>query len=180
MCVLWTADWGSDAALSTLCPPAGCGAVRPPLPQTGTIVDAMEERAFGEGDVIIRQGDPGEHLYILAAGTCDIFKDGVCVLQCSPGMVFGELALMYDAPRAATVVATSPVRTWAMDRLTFKQVMFGTTLRRVSPLGPPSGLSPPPPTPPSPVNQATHAPHLPPWCPHFVGCCSPDRAAVKG
>jgi CRP-like cAMP-binding protein len=46
-------------------------------------------------------------------------------------MAFGELALMYDAPRAATVVATSVVHAWALDRLTFKQVMFGTTQRRV-------------------------------------------------
>ena len=101
--------------------------------QLAIIVDAMEERAFTEGDVIIRQGDPGDFMHILAAGTCDIFKGAVRVLQCCPGMVFGELALMYDAPRAATVLATSPVLTWAIDRLTFKQVMFGTTQRRVRP-----------------------------------------------
>ncbi len=51
-------------------------------------------------------------------------------------MAFGELALMYDAPRAATVVATSTVHAWALDRITFKQVMFGTTQRRVRTLHP--------------------------------------------
>ncbi len=47
-------------------------------------------------------------------------------------MGFGELALMYDAPRAATVQAASAdVVTWAIDRHTFKQVMIGSTQRRV-------------------------------------------------
>jgi CRP-like cAMP-binding protein len=56
----------------------------------------------------------------------------VDVNQCTKGMGFGELALMYDAPRAATVQAVSDdVVTWAIDRTTFKQVMIGTTQRRV-------------------------------------------------
>ena len=49
----------------------------------------------------------GDFFYILASGTCDIYKDGNLVLQVSEGMGFGELALLYDSPRAATVVATS-------------------------------------------------------------------------
>ena len=53
--------------------------------------------------------------------------------QARKGMGFGELALLYDAPRAATVEATSVegVRAWALDRVTFKQVMIGTTMRKV-------------------------------------------------
>ncbi len=47
-------------------------------------------------------------------------------------MGFGELALLYDSPRAATVIATSDVKTWAIDRVTFKRVMIGTTIRKVS------------------------------------------------
>ncbi len=63
----------------------------------------------------------------------------VCV-QCSTGMGFGELALMYDGPRAATVVATSDVTTWSLDRITFKQVMIGTTQRKARDLLPACGV----------------------------------------
>lgn len=53
------------------------------------------------------------------------------VLETGKGKGFGELALMYDAPRAATVVATSEVvRAWAVDRVTFKQVMIGEAIRK--------------------------------------------------
>ena len=41
----------------------------------------MSDREFAEGDVIIQQGGPGDYFYILASGTCDIFKDGARVLQ---------------------------------------------------------------------------------------------------
>ena len=53
------------------------------------------------------------------------------VIETGKGKGFGELALLYDAPRAATVVATSDVRAWAVDRVTFKHVMIGTTMRKV-------------------------------------------------
>ena len=100
--------------------------------QRRTIVDAMTLKTFGCGEVIIREGDMGDFYYILSDGACDISKHGRVVLQARKGMGFGELALLYDSPRAATVVATSEsVRAWALDRVTFKQVMIGTTMRKV-------------------------------------------------
>jgi len=78
------------------------------------------------------QGAPGDFYHVLSEGACDITVDGRCVLQARPGMGFGELALLYDAPRAASVTVTSPAgaRTWALDRATFKQVMISTTMRK--------------------------------------------------
>ena len=79
------------------------------------------------------QGDKGDFYYVLSEGTCDITVDGRQVLQARKGMGFGELALLYDAPRAASVTVTSVdgARTWALDRVTFKQVLIGTTIRKV-------------------------------------------------
>lgn len=63
---------------------------------------------------------PAPHIHLFCA---DITVNGKLVLQASKGMGFGELALLYDAPRAASVTATSPeVHAWAIDRNTFKQV----------------------------------------------------------
>lgn len=94
------------------------------------LIDVMEKKTFSAGEDIITQGAQGDYYYVLQSGTTDIFKDGVLVLQCSKGMGFGELALMYDSPRAATVKATSDVVSWAIDRQSFKRVMMGTTTKR--------------------------------------------------
>ena len=98
--------------------------------QRDLIVGAMERKAFSAGDVIIRQGDMGDFYYIVTAGRCEIDVNGKKVLDVSPGMGFGELALLYDSPRAATVKALTDTRTWAIDRKTFKQVVVGSTLRK--------------------------------------------------
>ena len=94
------------------------------------LIDVMAKKTFVSGEDIITQGSQGDYYYVLQSGTCDIFKDGALVLQCSKGMGFGELALMYDAPRAATVRATSDVVSWAIDRQSFKRVMMGTTTKK--------------------------------------------------
>jgi cAMP-dependent protein kinase regulator len=106
--------------------------------QMQIIVDAMFEIAFEPGSTIIKQGDEGDNFYIIADGICDIFVNAAKseanptgkVLQVKEGGSFGELALLYDAPRAATVVAVSPTRCWAIDRMTFKQVMISTTTKK--------------------------------------------------
>lgn len=98
--------------------------------QLELLIDVMEEKKFSSGDVIIQQGDKGDYYYVVQSGTCDIFKDDELVLKVTFGMGFGELALMYDAPRAATVKATADVQAWAIDRIAFKQVMMGTTTKK--------------------------------------------------
>ena len=64
----------------------------------------MSDREFAEGDVIIQQGGPGDYFYILASGTCDIFKDGARVLQvrdvsaAPPPCSFGTTATTATSP----------------------------------------------------------------------------------
>eukprot|EP00003_Mantamonas_plastica_P005972 TRINITY_DN1487_c0_g2_i3.p1 TRINITY_DN1487_c0_g2~~TRINITY_DN1487_c0_g2_i3.p1 ORF type:complete len:423 (-),score=163.29 TRINITY_DN1487_c0_g2_i3:87-1355(-) len=104
--------------------------------QKTAIFDAMEKRTFADGDVLIKQGDEGDFFYLLDTGVCDIFvksKDNpepIKVLTCKHGDSFGELALMYDTPRAATVVAVGDVTCWAMDRMSYKHILLATTQKR--------------------------------------------------
>ncbi|EER17472.1 cAMP-dependent protein kinase regulatory subunit, putative [Perkinsus marinus ATCC 50983] len=91
---------------------------------------AMRRKDVNQGESIIRQGDFGDAFYIVERGTFDIFvKRGnkeplkvVFVYWAS----FGELALMYNAPRAATVTATSDAKLWSLDRECF-QLMVVTS-----------------------------------------------------
>ena len=84
---------------------------------------------YNDGDKIIVQGDViAERFFLLESGQCDIFvKKGsgnpIKVHTVLPGGFFGELALLYNAPRAATVVSVGESKLWALDRGTFKNCM---------------------------------------------------------
>jgi cAMP-dependent protein kinase regulator len=76
------------------------------------------------------KGGQGDNFYIVEHGTCDIYVGETKVMVCNSGDSFGELALMYNAPRAATVKAATDVVVWAMDRITFKLTLMDHTLKK--------------------------------------------------
>jgi len=88
------------------------------------LIKAMQKVRFKETDVIIRQGDRGDKFYVLESGTCDISVKGKgTVMKASRGVAFGELALMFNQPRAASVTAEGDVVAWQVDAITFKWFM---------------------------------------------------------
>jgi len=86
----------SDFVLSNLAPP-----------EVKMLVESMERFEPSLGDHFIEQGSVGDYLYVIKEGSIKYLKDGVEVGTVGPGTVFGELSLLYDCPRAVTVVATS-------------------------------------------------------------------------
>jgi len=91
--------------------------------QLQTILDAMEERNVKAGDVVIQQGDDGDNFYIIEKGNYDIEIGGNKVGEYEGTGSFGELALMYNTPRAATITATNKGTLWSLDRQTFRQII---------------------------------------------------------
>ena len=94
------------------------------------VINAMEEKRFKKGENIITQGDNGDCLYFVEKGNLNCFKkfqtipEPKLVKQYQPGDAFGELALLYNAPRAATITAESEeVITWKLDRETFNHIV---------------------------------------------------------
>jgi cAMP-dependent protein kinase regulator len=90
------------------------------------LYQCMEEKVFGHGGEakdIITQGDEGDFFYVIDSGVCEILINGQRVGTCGKGDSFGELALMYFAPRAATIRATERTVVWAMDRLSFQGLL---------------------------------------------------------
>ncbi|KZT51368.1 camp-dependent protein kinase regulatory subunit [Calocera cornea HHB12733] len=121
------------------------------------VVGAFKEVEAENGHVIIKQGDPGDFCYVIETGECHIYivdfdeekedtlaaqgepdiddtiektRYGTCVTIAKPGDIVGELALMYNAPRAATVVAVEHCVLWALDRLTFRTILLETTTKK--------------------------------------------------
>jgi len=79
------------------------------------------------GERVIQQGDDGECMYMLETGTVDCLKkvedDEKVVKTCGSGEVFGELALLYNCARAASVVAKEDGTLWVLDRETFNYIV---------------------------------------------------------
>lgn len=97
-----------------------------------TVLSALIKKNFAQGTEIITQGDVGDFFYIVESGVVDFYVNGTKVNSSGDGSSFGELALMYNSPRAATAVASSDVTCWALDRATFRRILLeGTFNRRI-------------------------------------------------
>uniref|UniRef100_A0A669D888 cAMP-dependent protein kinase type II-alpha regulatory subunit n=1 Tax=Oreochromis niloticus TaxID=8128 RepID=A0A669D888_ORENI len=102
--------------------------------QFSEVLDAMFEVLVKPQDHIIDQGDDGDNFYVIEKGVYDIFvqKDGVsiCVGKYDNKGSFGELALMYNTPRAATIVATQDGALWGLDRATFHRLIVKNNAKK--------------------------------------------------
>ena len=91
------------------------------------VLGAMQHVSFQPGEMVIRQGDDGDNLYVVETGKlkCSkVFdKDPVYLKDYLPGEAFGELALLYNAPRAASIEAIERSDLWSLDRRTFNHIV---------------------------------------------------------
>ena len=77
------------------------------------------------GDVMIAEGDDGDRFYAIESGTVVVSKEGRWVADLGPGDFFGEIALLRDVPRTATVTASSDLRLHALEREVFIPAVTG-------------------------------------------------------
>ncbi|VDO90869.1 unnamed protein product [Schistosoma margrebowiei] len=88
------------------------------------VIDAIKETPVTKGQVIINQGEDGDYFYVIESGDYDIIINGNTVGSYAGSGSFGELALMYNTPRAATIIAKTDGVLWALDRTTFQHIVL--------------------------------------------------------
>ena len=96
------------------------------LPQSvhEEIAKVVQPVKFAKDEEIIKQGDQGDKFYILISVHCDVIRDGKKVNECFPGNCFGDWALLYNQPRAATVKATESTFSYFLAQQYFKAFLM--------------------------------------------------------
>jgi MFS family permease len=98
-----------------------------PLPEATLeqLALALEEVRAPAGDEIVRQGETGDRFYLIGEGSADVVVDGRQVQTLGAGEGFGEIALLRDVPRTATVKARTDAVLYALDRSEFIPAVTG-------------------------------------------------------
>ncbi|NWY51739.1 KGP2 kinase, partial [Chionis minor] len=98
--------------------------------QIRDMVECMYERTFQQGSYVIRQGEPGNHIFVLKEGSLEVFQQNKLLSSIPVWTAFGELAILYNCTRTASVKAITDVKTWALDREVFQNIMRVTAQTR--------------------------------------------------
>ncbi len=99
-----------------------------PPEEIAELVPCIDDRVYSAGTTIIRQGEPGDMLFIVDSGSVDIvdFVTGKWIATLGNGEIFGEMALVTGAPRSATAVAATDARLWLLYKEDFDR-LFATS-----------------------------------------------------
>ncbi|CAG9323317.1 unnamed protein product [Blepharisma stoltei] len=89
----------------------------------GIIIERMKHYTLGPGELVFEQDQPGNTFFIIASGKVDVLISRKKVKVLGPGDSFGELALLHDSPRSATIQTTERTTLWGLDRKTFRHAV---------------------------------------------------------
>lgn len=90
------------------------------------VIKAMTPMHLEANSFIIKEGDVGAHFYVSAEGEFEVVKSGEIKKKFGAGEVFGELAILYQARRFASIKVTSDAKVWALERKIFRKIMMKT------------------------------------------------------
>jgi len=102
--------------------------------QLTDVIDAMFEQKVSAGEYLIHQGEDGDNFYIIETGKYSAIintdEGPKTVMEYDNEGNFGELALLYNMPRAASVKAETDGSLWAMDRQTFRKIVLKAAFQK--------------------------------------------------
>lgn len=94
--------------------------------EIASIAAVAQEHSFAADQIIVTQGTPGQAFYLILAGRVLIERDGKALGMFGPGDFFGEMSLLDNAPRSATIRAVDPTICLMLSSWDFKSVLERT------------------------------------------------------
>lgn len=98
--------------------------------QTAMMVDLLAVSNFKKGKHVIKEGSEGDSMFIVAGGELQVTQAGRDLRTLTTGDVFGELAILYNCKRTATVTAKTAVRLWCIERQTYRTIITNKSKKR--------------------------------------------------
>jgi Cyclic nucleotide-binding domain len=96
-----------------------------PAPALERLASQLRPLSVAAGAIVVRQGDHGDRFYLVESGRLRVSVDGSAGRELGPGDSFGEIALLRDVPRTATVAAETDARLQALEREDFLDAVTG-------------------------------------------------------
>jgi CRP-like cAMP-binding protein len=96
------------------------------MPAVDCLAHHVGHAQIAAGQEVFHQGDDGDRYYVIRAGEAEVIGDGRLVRTMGSGDGFGEIALIHDVPRTATVRARTPLEVYTLDRRHFVFTISGT------------------------------------------------------
>lgn len=123
---LWRVDHDADLPLVELSLLRQLPLFSPlPGPALATVARSLTSVRKAAGDVLLRQGEPGDLFYAIADGELEVTRDGISVAHLGRGDGVGEIALLHSVPRTATVTVTSDAQLYALAKAPFLLAVTG-------------------------------------------------------
>jgi MFS family permease len=101
-----------------------------PTPELEGLAARLTARSAAPGTTIVREGETGKHFYVVEEGKVEVVRKGRGVATLGPGGYFGEIALLRNVPRTATVVAKEPTKLLVLQREDFLEELTGHPVMR--------------------------------------------------
>jgi len=87
------------------------------------VINAMKDRAVQPGTKVITEGEEGTNLFVVNSGSLTCTKNEAVIKKYESGDVFGELALLYNCKRAASITSDTDCQLFVLDRETFNHIV---------------------------------------------------------